>query len=538
MPSPLPRGTAVLATYAPTSTPGQRQEEGKADEAKVAAVLARPGKGRAVLSAVHFEYPLTEPPARDAAEKLQFPPTAEDIERSEKERVEWATELLEILGLKPPVKFNSTPEELAPVHGNEDPEVLLHPTHPSPIFVLPHPSLPQLGSASFDPPALKAKLTPGEGSGEQILRDGNDELHIRSVDTVTQAGPSEIPSYLAQQRRTKPVFPPKIEDLSLEKSSSLTGTGETTPEPPQMPDLNALPKLILTPSTSAEAAYTPRWTPLFNFDTYWREIDTARKRHGRKSGVLRKTADGEKQSLGDLVWYAESITSTQTILDRNPLLLTSLPSPLVCMASFQLSGRGRGSNVWLSPPGCLQFSILLTLPSSLSSKLVFIQYLMALAVSEAVDEDGRLGVRIKWPNDIYAEVEGVGGSEVGSGKKGRAKLGGILVNTNYIGGQWRIVVGCGINVLNALPTTSLSQLHNLLAARSPTPVKPLPPPPSMEGTFAKIMNSFEQKWEQFIEEKGFSGFLDEYYGRWLHSCVLSRYFDCSYRLTTVVKKSH
>jgi biotin--protein ligase len=39
----------------------------------------------------------------------------------------------------------------------------------------------------------------------------------------------------------------------------------------------------------------------------------------------------------------------------------------------------------------------------------------------------------------------------------------------------------------------------------------------MEGVFAKIMNSFEMKWEQFIEEKGFHGFLDEYYGRWLHS---------------------
>jgi len=85
--------------------------------------------------------------------------------------------------------------------------------------------------------------------------------------------------------------------------------------------------------------------------------------------------------------------------------------------------------------------MLLTLPSSLSSKIVFIQYLAALAICEAVDDDGRWGVKIKWPNDIYAEVEGVGGTEVGSGKKGRAKIGGILVNTNFVGGQWRIVVG-------------------------------------------------------------------------------------------------
>ncbi|OXH47607.1 biotin-protein ligase [Cryptococcus neoformans] len=31
------------------------------------------------------------------------------------------------------------------------------------------------------------------------------------------------------------------------------------------------------------------------------------------------------------------------------------------------------------------------------------------------------------------------------------------------------------------------------------------------------MSSFDAKWEQFIEEKGFKGFMDEYHGRWLHS---------------------
>lgn len=68
-------------------------------------------------------------------------------------------------------------------------------------------------------------------------------------------------------------------------------------------------------------------------------------------------------------------------------------------------------------------------------------------------------------------------------------------------------------MLNALPTTSLSQLHSLHAARSPESAIS---PPTMESTFAKIMNAFEVKWEQFIEEKGFEGFMDEYLGRWLH----------------------
>lgn len=51
----------------------------------------------------------------------------------------------------------------------------------------------------------------------------------------------------------------------------------------------------------------------------------------------------------------------------------------------------------------------------------------------------------------------------------------------------------------------------------------------METTFARIMASFEAKWDQFIDEKGFQGFMDEYHGRWLHSCVhpLSQVFKIS-----------
>ena len=148
----------------------------------------------------------------------------------------------------------------------------------------------------------------------------------------------------------------------------------------------------------------------------------------------------------------------------------------------------------------------------MASKVVFVQYLMALAVADAVDPTGKLGVRIKWPNDIYAEAEGVAGAAAGS--KGKAKLGGILVNTNYVNGQWRLVVGCGINVLNALPTFSLAQLHALHMARHPDSSIA---PPTMEETFARIMDAFHDFWETFAENgQGFEPLLNEYYGRWLH----------------------
>ncbi|WVF65761.1 biotin-[acetyl-CoA-carboxylase] ligase [Kwoniella sp. CBS 6097] len=510
LPSPLPSSVQVLARYAeaPPSTSSSSGEK------PVAAVLTKNGKGSSLLCAIHPEYPLNDPPARLAIAKLEHEPEKEEIERSEKARIEWVEELLVLLGLKPPSRERREAENRGSSRddGEEDPALLLHPTHPSPIFALSHPNLPDLASHLVSKKEIVNKTT--KKDEWSVLEDGNDEVNFGSVELVSSAPSSEdeVTKWLATKRQDQPVFDtPSVEHLNLDE------TGSASPPIPQPPNFHSLTKTILLPSSTT--AYTPRWTPLFNVSTYWSELDAARKRSGRRSGVMRKGEDGEKCSLGDLLLYGETVTSTQTMLDKNPLLLTHLPTPLAFLASFQLSGRGRGSNIWLSPPGCLQFSLLLDLPASLSSKMVFVQYIMALAVCEAVDEDGRLGVRIKWPNDIYAEVEGVGGTEVGSGQKGKAKIGGILVNTNFVGGRWRIVVGCGINVLNALPTTSLSQLHSLLAGRvtSQSYSRPLPAAPTMEGTFARIMSAFDAKWEQFIEDKGFKGFMNEYHGRWLHS---------------------
>lgn len=433
LPSPPPPNVQILARFQETcSDPsGQQQQQ------LVAAVFTQNGKGCTVLSSVHPEYPLSDPPASNAIAKLDVRPSQVEVEMSDKARLSWVEELLIKLGLTPPERLtaaNRAKSSADSEHEDEDPALLLHPTHPSPIFFLSHPNLPQLPEAAVNKPELKGKME--QRDGWDVLRDANDEIRFGTTEATSPeraASEDGITQWLAQARRTQPVFPPSVEDLSIQSDS--------TPQPPSPPDLHALTKTILLPSPSVE--YSSRWTPLFNFSTYWDELDQARKRSGRRSGVMRQGSDGqgERCSLGDCVLYGETVTSTQTMLDGNPLLLTNLPTPLVFLASFQLSGRGRGSNMWLSPPGCLQFSLLLDLPASLSSKMVFIQYIMALAVCEAIDEDGRLGVRIKWPNDIYAEVEGVGGTEIGSGKKGKAKLGGILVNTSFVGGKWRIVVG-------------------------------------------------------------------------------------------------
>src|ERR1700761_2600471 len=124
--------------------------------------------------------------------------------------------------------------------------------------------------------------------------------------------------------------------------------------------------------------------------------------------------------------------------------MNNLPTPVMSLATHQMSGRGRGENVWLSPPGVLMFSLLLRVSSSPSkdypylptSRLVYIQYLFGISVVQAcrtiLGEFGKQ-VRLKWPNDIYTAGDG--------GRAERKKLGGILVGTTFHDGDAIIVIG-------------------------------------------------------------------------------------------------
>ncbi|KAI4520614.1 class II aaRS and biotin synthetase [Schizophyllum commune Loenen D] len=247
-------------------------------------------------------------------------------------------------------------------------------------------------------------------------------------------------------------------------------------------------------------------TPNFDLEAYYEALEAARKRAG---GGASEAAT--PWPLGDALIYGEAVSSTQTLLERNPTFRWALPPPIVSLAYAQLSGRGRGGNVWLSPAGCLQFSVLLRVPLSKlpAQKLVFVQYLFALAVAEACEDEGVLGrhgrkVRIKWPNDVYAEV-----GYDDKGQKQTKKIGGILVNTGFNGPNADVIIGDGLNVLNEPPIPSLAQL---------LPEDTLTPTPTLERIAATILARFDVMWEQFVAGGGsFEPFLDRYLKRWLHS---------------------
>jgi biotin---protein ligase len=146
-------------------------------------------------------------------------------------------------------------------------------------------------------------------------------------------------------------------------------------------------------------------------------------------------------NIGQSLAYVEVTSSTQTLLDKNPVFLRSLPSGFVIIATSQANAHGRAGNTWISPKGSLAFSYVMRLPLKLSSRLVFVQYLVSLAVVEGIRTYARewedIDVSIKWPNDIYGKPRFADRWE---------KIGGIIVNSTYLQNEYVLVIGIALVV--------------------------------------------------------------------------------------------
>lgn len=217
-------------------------------------------------------------------------------------------------------------------------------------------------------------------------------------------------------------------------------------------------------------------------------------------------------AAGNLIGYARVLKSTQTLLDSNPLMLGACPPGTTMFATQQVQGRGRGSNVWISPYGCLQFSTLVPLPLHIGNKAVFLQYLAALAVVYGVGAaypSSRGRIRIKWPNDLYAHVAAPQDGSlcvVEDGvEKHFVKIGGILVTAVCHRDTFQAIVGCGVNCLNEEPTTCIREL---------VPDETV----TQERCAGAIMAALESLVRVFADaDYTFGPFANAYRDAWLHS---------------------
>jgi BirA family biotin operon repressor/biotin-[acetyl-CoA-carboxylase] ligase len=123
------------------------------------------------------------------------------------------------------------------------------------------------------------------------------------------------------------------------------------------------------------------------------------------------------------------------------------PEGSVFLAEEQTAGRGRGANVWQSPPGSGIYCSVILRPALPPSEVLVLSLAAGLAVHAAIQEvDSRVKPDLKWPNDVLIDSK---------------KVCGILTEMNAEATRVRyIVVGIGINVNQAsfpeeLPATSL-----------------------------------------------------------------------------------
>jgi len=130
---------------------------------------------------------------------------------------------------------------------------------------------------------------------------------------------------------------------------------------------------------------------------------------------------------------------TYSVLDStNRYLLAGAqddwPSGAVCLAEQQTAGRGRQGRSWLTPFGAsLAYSLLWRFaapPEALSG----LSLATGVAVARVLREIGVSEVGLKWPNDVWW--------------RGR-KLGGILLESGGVAGDFYVVAGVGLNL--ALP---------------------------------------------------------------------------------------
>ncbi|KAI2608034.1 biotin-protein ligase [Hypoxylon sp. NC1633] len=306
--------------------------------------------------------------------------------------------------------------------------------------------------------------------GEEYIRAENDTFHLQKPETMWST--NGLKEALTSN------------DSPDQKPSDVRGEG--------IIDYSTIVKRIVTHENAWPEA---KATPYFNHHAFYYSLQEYRR------------SEPEAEEWGDFLMYGDVVTSTNTLLEKNFKLLSKLPSGFTLTATTQVAGRGRGSNVWVSPAGSLIMSTVINHPAHLapSRPIVFIQYLAAIAIVEAVKSYDKgyddVPVKLKWPNDIYA----LDPRQPSSSPPSYVKIGGILSNCSYSAGSYQIVLGIGLNTTNGRPTTSL----DALLPEHLTPFR-------IEKLTAGILTHLEALYKKFVR-RGFTRDMEEaYYSHWLH----------------------
>jgi BirA family biotin operon repressor/biotin-[acetyl-CoA-carboxylase] ligase len=130
--------------------------------------------------------------------------------------------------------------------------------------------------------------------------------------------------------------------------------------------------------------------------------------------------------------------------------------PLWITARQQTAGRGRRGNEWLSTPGNLYGTLLVSDPA-VPDRAPELAFVAGLAVHDAILDRApalREKLALKWPNDILCAGP---------------KLAGILIESEMVEARLAVAIGIGVNCMHhpveaAYPATDLASAGAAVAA--------------------------------------------------------------------------
>lgn len=131
-------------------------------------------------------------------------------------------------------------------------------------------------------------------------------------------------------------------------------------------------------------------------------------------------------------------STNQYLIER----ISELQSGDACVAEYQAQGRGRRGHQWVSPFGNNLYLSLYWCLEQGTTAAVDLSLMIGIVMAEVLQLHGAIGVRVKWPNDLYLNDR---------------KLAGILVETtsSKAGDTTHIVIGAGINLAMCKQTAGI-----------------------------------------------------------------------------------
>jgi BirA family biotin operon repressor/biotin-[acetyl-CoA-carboxylase] ligase len=174
--------------------------------------------------------------------------------------------------------------------------------------------------------------------------------------------------------------------------------------------------------------------------------------------------------IGQKLIYVPECHSTNSLLSELAER-SELPEGSTLITHHQKEGRGQRGNRWETEAGLnLTFSLLLR-PVFMEAKDQFqLNMAVSLAVAEALQSSIPQPIKLKWPNDIFAEDK---------------KIGGILIESQLQGlNLSSCIIGIGINVnQREFAYPSASSLSNFAGTTL-----------DLNGTFQQLLESIEREY--------------------------------------------